>query len=182
LWGGFRVTCGSGNVWALRCDLCVSTYCGNLAFLDTENWPVVFKNIARRGFLAVWPNGKTIFGPNKESFGTSGPMTHRTEITLWKCFPAMFQVRTRVRSEANDIQLIKHFCSRDKTACFKVTAKTYNVTTPIPEPGRGKTARNSQRSTASSTVPLTESRLVRSVNPLRGLETCNLLTAAYNFH
>jgi hypothetical protein len=36
---------------------------------DNENWLLVFKKSAKRGFLALGSNGKTILGPREEKVG-----------------------------------------------------------------------------------------------------------------
>jgi hypothetical protein len=45
---------------------------------DKVNWLLVFKNSARRGFLALRSNGKTILGPREEKSWTT--LTYVTEI------------------------------------------------------------------------------------------------------
>jgi hypothetical protein len=50
---------------------------------------------------------------------------------------------------------IGDYTSRQQTACFKVTAKAYNVATRTAEPKRVKKAQNSQRNKASNVVFLT---------------------------
>jgi hypothetical protein len=67
---------------------------------------------------------------------------------------------------------------RHQIACFKVTAKSHNVSTRTAELRWVKTAQNSQRSKASNAVLLTWSRAVRGAKSFRGLEACNLVTLA----
>jgi hypothetical protein len=55
----------------------LNIYYGDLSFLkkkiaeDNENWLLIFKNSARRGFLASGSNGKTILGPREEKSWTT---------------------------------------------------------------------------------------------------------------
>jgi hypothetical protein len=68
--------------------------------------------------------------------------------------------------------------SRHQIACFKVTAKSYNVAARTTEHRRMKTAQNSQRSKASNAVLLTQSCTERGVGKsFRSVQACNLVTA-----
>jgi hypothetical protein len=58
------------------------------------------------------------------------------------------------------------YSSRHQTACFKVTAKWYNVATQTAESRRVKTAQNSQRSKASNALRVTYSRAVWGIEVL----------------
>jgi hypothetical protein len=53
--------------------------------------------------------------------------------------------------------LVLIYSSRQQTACFKVTAKSYNVATRTAEPRRVKTTQNAQRSKTSNAVLVTQS-------------------------
>jgi hypothetical protein len=84
-------------------------------------------------------------------------------------------------SQLNEIESgCCHYSNSDKTACFKVTAKSYNVSTRTAEPRRVNTAQNLHRSKSSNAVPLTYLLQPRSKGggkSFRVLEACNLVTA-----
>jgi hypothetical protein len=40
---------------------------------DKEKWGLVFKISARKGFLALMSNGRTILGPREETYWTTLP-------------------------------------------------------------------------------------------------------------
>jgi hypothetical protein len=48
---------------------------------DNENWLLVLKNCARRGFLVLGSNGSTILGPREENSWTT--MTYSVSHLTW---------------------------------------------------------------------------------------------------
>jgi hypothetical protein len=76
------------------------------------------------------------------------------------------------------LNLLASYSSGYQIECFKVTENSQNVAERIVEPQRGKTPQNSPRSKASSAMLVIQCLAVRRVKSLRGLEACDLVTAA----